>query len=157
MVPPHMQPQYHPVPAIQAMPAIGYPSGYQQYQCYPAGMTSANPIIIPDSAPQQVPAKPDEPAKPKATATEGNWLGRTKAQVEADNIKIAARENVFKNDQMKPKDAKADQLFWVVEIDGRTNLRMFQVIDEDLGPGRWERDPRFGNAYFQREEAEEDK
>ena len=94
----------------------------------------------------------------KETKTSKNlWVGRTKAQVDEDNIKVAMRENVYKYDAMKPKDAKPDQLFWVVELDQSTTLRMYKTIDEDLGPGKWERDPRHGNAYFVREEEKKEK
>lgn len=58
---------------------------------------------------------------------------------------------------MKPRDAKDDQLFWVVELDGSHTLRQFKTIEEDLGTGKWSVDPRYGNAYFVREKKDEKK
>lgn len=113
---------------------------YHQYTCYPA---------VAATAPAKVAS---EPAKEKSSAKQHLWLGRTKGQVLEDNIKVAQRENVWKYDPMKPSGAAPDQLFWVIELSGDTVLRTFRTIDEDLGPGKWERDPRYGNAYFIRED-----
>ena len=110
-----------------------------QYYCYPVAHARAQ-------AQTQAP-----PAKNDKNSGQHLWLGRTKAQVEEDNVKIAMRESVYRYDPMKPKDPKTDQLFWCVELDGATTLRTFRTIEEDLGPGKWERDPRYGNAFFVRD------
>ena len=140
----------------QCMPQTCYtyqqPSGYQQYACYNApfdpGYPVPRPAVYPpinyQAAPCYMPAR--------NALTDTPWVGRTRAQVEEDNLKIAERENVYKYNAMKPVGAAPDQLFWVLEIDGATTLRDFRTIDQDLGPGKWERDPRYNNAYFVREE-----
>ncbi|PNS16487.1 hypothetical protein CAC42_221 [Sphaceloma murrayae] len=157
------QPAYvpHYAYAPQPYPAQNYqPQGYQQYHCYPASerfpSLAGASQTVPASAPTSG-AAIESKENDDAAAEESFWIGRTRAQVNEDNLKLAARENVFKNDPMKPANATPDTLFWVVELDGRTTLRMFKTIDEDLGLGRWEKDPRHGNAYFVREEAKDDK
>jgi len=76
------------------------------------------------------------------------WTGRTKAQVDEDNLKIAMRNGVYAYCPIKPVCAFPDQLFWVVEVNGQTTLRTFKYIDQHIEPGKWERDARYGNAYF---------
>ncbi|KAF2153500.1 hypothetical protein K461DRAFT_268062 [Myriangium duriaei CBS 260.36] len=138
-------------PAHTAYPMALPTPGYQQYYCYPNGMPVQNAgagAKIACASPKTTATAPQP--KPEGK-TKQVWLGRTKAQVADDNLKMAVRENVYKYDPMKPHGAAADQLFWVVEVDGSTVLYNFKTIDEALGPGKWERDPRFGNAIFIRE------
>ncbi|KAL1304208.1 hypothetical protein AAFC00_000630 [Neodothiora populina] len=79
------------------------------------------------------------------------WVGRTKKQVDEDNIKIAVSEHLYCFNSVVPKDVKPDQLFWVIETDGSNTLRTFYAIDSGgLGKGVWKIDPRYGNAYFVR-------
>ncbi|KAI4741394.1 hypothetical protein E4T50_08180 [Aureobasidium sp. EXF-12298] len=93
-------------------------------------------------------------AKPKADRI---WVGRTKKQVDEDNAKIAHKEGVYKPNEMVPKAASPDQLFWVIEPDDSNTLRSFRTIEEDLQPGKWKVDPRYGNAYFVRDKLEKTK
>ncbi|KAK4988925.1 hypothetical protein LTR66_007186 [Elasticomyces elasticus] len=94
-------------------------------------------------------------AGPGKTADGKNiWLGRTKAQVDEDNMKIAMHE-VNKPTEWRPKPNSDDQMFWVVEVDGTHTLRTFQTIEGDLQPGKWVSDQRFGSFYFVREEKKE--
>jgi hypothetical protein len=58
---------------------------------------------------------------------------------------------------MMPKDASPDQLFWCIEPDDSNTLRDFRTIEEDLQPGKWKVDPRYGNAYFVRDKLEKKK
>jgi len=96
-----------------------------------------------------------EPPK-KAKVVKNVWVGRTKAEVDYDNMVVAAREGVFRFDDMQPKNAKPDTRFWVVELDGTTTLRTYCTItDKSFGGGKWETDSRHGNAYFVREAGEE--
>ncbi|KAF2220548.1 hypothetical protein BDZ85DRAFT_266776 [Elsinoe ampelina] len=157
-------PTYMPHYAYQPQASAYYPTmpppGYQQYACYPNVMAGTTPaaVTVATSTKPAASSKPAASIKAKDDdAGEHFWIGRTRAQVDEDNLKIAAREGVFKYDPMKPSGAAPDALFWVSELDGRTTLRMFKTIDEELGPGKWERDARYGNAYFVREEPEEEK
>lgn len=51
------------------------------------------------------------------------WVGRTKAQVDEDNMKIAFNQGVGKEHKVAPVDTKEDEVFWVVELDGSQTLR----------------------------------
>jgi hypothetical protein len=89
-----------------------------------------------------------------AAAPKRTWIGRTKKQVDEDNAKIAHKEGVYKPNEMVPKAASPDQLFWCIEPDDSNTLREFRTIEEDLQPGKWKIDPRYGNAYFVRDKVE---
>lgn len=58
-------------------------------------------------------------AAPPATA----WMGRTKIEVDADNIRIAAREKVYDQRKMAPTGVADAQMFWVVETDESQTIR----------------------------------
>jgi hypothetical protein len=78
--------------------------------------------------PQEEPAKAAAPTGVAAApvAMPNAWLGRTKAQVEEDNMKIAKAEGAYdkKNyGKMVPSDMKDDQMCWVVELDDGHTLR----------------------------------
>jgi len=96
-------------------------------------------------------------SSPKSKPDQRIWVGRTKKQVDEDNARIAHKEGVYKPNEMVPKDASPDQLFWCIEPDDTTTLRSFRTIEEDLQPGKWKVDPRYGNAYFVREKLEKEK
>lgn len=51
------------------------------------------------------------------------WKGRTKAEVDEDNMKIAAKEDAYGKRKIQPVGVKEDQMFWVVELDGSHTLR----------------------------------
>ncbi|KAK4501886.1 hypothetical protein PRZ48_007695 [Zasmidium cellare] len=153
------QPQYYSHP-----PQGYYPPQYPQ----PAYYTYGAPAPAPP-APTPAPAMAAPPAnyhvyqpagtEPKAVpgAPQANvWLGRSKEQVEEDNMKIAKKEGAYDKRKMAPVGVKDDQFFWVVELDGKTTLREFRFIKEIKG--EWKEDPRFEGAYyFVREEEKKDK
>lgn len=112
------------------------------------------PVPVPE--PKEAAAKTkDKPKAKEAEKKEGNkpraWVGRTKKQVDEDNIRIAINEGVFKPNDMVPKDAKDDQFFWCIEPDSTHTLRTFRTIEDDLYPGKWKVDPSNGVMYFVRE------
>lgn len=78
------------------------------------------------------------------------WHGRTRWQVEQDNQQQALKEGVWKNNEATPQDPKVDQQFWCVEVDGTRTLRTADTIETSLRPGKWIKDPVFGNMWFQR-------
>ena len=51
------------------------------------------------------------------------WQGRSKAEVEEDNMKIASREGAYDKRKIAPVGMKDDQMMWVVELDGSHTLR----------------------------------
>lgn len=136
------------VPTAATQPAMMYaqPGGYAAYPYayampnYPVpvhGTTSAKPAVTKEKH------KPEKASRV--------WVGRTKKEVDEDNIKIAINEGIYNPNDIVPKDAKPDQLFWVIETDDTNTLRTFQTIDSgSLGQGVWKIDPRHGNAYFVR-------
>ncbi|KAF2768748.1 hypothetical protein EJ03DRAFT_328052 [Teratosphaeria nubilosa] len=91
---------YHPMP-----PQPGY------YGYHPGMMPV--PMVVPAPAPKPE-YKPPKAAK---------WQGRTKKQVEEDNMKIAAREGACEKRKVKPVGVKEEQMMWCVETDGSTTLR----------------------------------
>ncbi|KAG9586859.1 hypothetical protein KCU77_g11284, partial [Aureobasidium melanogenum] len=134
--------QYASKPSMPAM----------TYSAYPYGMP-ATAIPVAYAMPNYpVPVHTDTAStsspKPK---TDRVWVGRTKKQVDEDNAKIAHKEGVYKPNEMVPKAASPNQLFWIIEPDDSNTLRTFRTIEEDLQPGKWKVDPRYGNAYFVRE------
>ena len=69
-----------------------------------------------------VPKKCAPPEEKKKSST-NPWIGRTKAQVDEDNVKIAKQLGAYEKRKVAPTDAKNDQPFWVVETDGSHTLR----------------------------------
>ncbi|KAI7163774.1 hypothetical protein KC316_g12926 [Hortaea werneckii] len=124
---PYGVPAYYPYPP-QTMP------GFPQY-AYPP--TAAYVYQPPYTAPQ-----PTE------------WKGRTKAEVDEDNMKIAAKGDAYGKRKIQPVGVKEDQMFWVVELDGSHTLRTFLDIKELKGD--FKKDPRYEDAYYFVREAEEE-
>jgi hypothetical protein len=101
-------PAYYGLPGGGAMPYC--PPGYTPV-CVPA------PAVVP--APEKKDDKKDKPKKPEVK----KWQGRTKAEVEEDNMKIAKAEGAWDARRVEPVGLKADQMVWVVEGDGSPTLR----------------------------------
>ncbi|USW51594.1 hypothetical protein Slin15195_G049130 [Septoria linicola] len=129
----------HPVPVYNA------PQGYYPPYAMPAPAPAPTPAAIPAANvhyywPAAETPKAEEPA-PKANA----WIGRTKAQVEEDNMKLAKAENVYAPREFVPK-MDDDQMCWVVELDKTNTLRMFREAKELTG--YWKEDPRFPKSFY---------
>jgi hypothetical protein len=60
----------------------------------------------------------EKPAEPT-----NKWQGRTKAEVEEDNTKIAADEKVWEKRKVVPTGLPDDRMCWVVEADASYTLR----------------------------------
>ena len=139
---------YAAVPYAYAMPNYPVPVHAQTY----ASAKAATVKVASDrTASVAAPSTRTENEKvlPVVEKTSKIWVGRTKKEVDKDNIKIAMAEGLYKPNEIVPKCAKPDQLFWVVENDGTNTLRTFQSIDGGVvGNGAWKIDPRYGNAYF---------
>lgn len=96
-------------------------------------------VAAPPPAPAPAPPSPPKTAKPadpvsntytyhptfsaKPVETTNKWQGRTKAEVEEDNLKIAADEKVWEKRKVVPVGLAADQMCWVVEPNGGFTLR----------------------------------
>ena len=52
-----------------------------------------------------------------------NWLGRTKKEVEVDNMKLAKQEGANEKRKMAPIGVSDDQLFWVMDENDDAHLR----------------------------------
>jgi len=119
--------------ATATPPMYYYPGQYQQY--YPTTYAVASP--------------PDN----NAQGYHHHWYGRTPAEVDEDNRRIAAREKVYEPNEMRPLNPRDDQQFWVRELDGTHTLRTYATIESALQPGKWHKDPNYGYAYFVRSRA----
>lgn len=119
----HSYSPYAPHMAYPAPAYYGYPQGGMP-MC-PPGYA---PVYVP--APATAPAKDEkeekkkEEKKPKKEKAEvKKWQGRTKAEVEEDNMKVANEEGAYDARKVEPVGLKADQMVWVVEGDGSHSLR----------------------------------
>ena len=122
-----------PVP-VTAAPATVAPATVTPASEAPATVAAASvaPASVAASAKTAAP-KASEPVpnthvyipkfteKPAEAANE--WLGRTKAQVDVDNTKIAADEKVWEKRKVVPTGLPDDQMCWVVEADASYTLR----------------------------------
>ena len=124
---------FHPYPQFQ--PFMTYPPMQQYTYAQPPGTV---PYGVPAYYPypqQAMPAMPGFPPfayppaaayvyQPPYTAPQPTeWKGRTKAEVDEDNMKIAAKEDAYGKRKIQPVGVKDDQMFWVVELDGSHTLR----------------------------------
>lgn len=101
-----MQYTYAPQPQV-----IGYPAPAYYGYGYPQ-----------PAAPQPMPAS--HVYQPAYSAPQPKeWKGRTKAEVEEDNMKIAAKEGAYDKRKVVPVGMKDDQMMWCVEVDGSHTLR----------------------------------
>ncbi|TKA29475.1 hypothetical protein B0A50_03488 [Salinomyces thailandicus] len=129
-------------PYAQPPATVSY--GVPPYFNYPQQM-------MPQPAPEQQQQAMYQPAayvyQPTYSAPQPvEWKGRTKAEVDEDNMKIAAKEDVYAKRKVQPVDVKEDQMFWVVELDGTHTLRSFMDVKELKG--EWKKDPRYDDAYY---------
>lgn len=66
------------------------------------------------------------------------WYGKTKAQVDAENIAIARQVGATKPVQLVPYNPSPEQQFWCRELDTSYTLRTSKDITENLQPGFWQ-------------------
>ncbi|KAK0265022.1 hypothetical protein B0A54_09188 [Friedmanniomyces endolithicus] len=166
---PHIIYYQQPPPSQQA---FAYPTAQYTYATQPVGYPApayytygAQPIAMPppqkqeQPQPQQVadyhvyqPAYSGEPPQPQGIV----WVGRTKAQVDEDNMKLAATEGAWDKRKIVPTGVEEDQMMWCVEGDGSHTLRTFVSIKELKG--EWKKYPgREESYYFVREAEKEEK
>lgn len=91
---------------MPALPHSRYSPGYQA-------------IYVPAAATAPPVEEKERPKKPEVR----KWQGRTKAEVEEDNMKIAKAEGACDARQVEPIGLKADQMVWIIEEDGSPTLR----------------------------------
>ncbi|KAK4623310.1 uncharacterized protein CLAFUR5_07387 [Fulvia fulva] len=165
MMPQQPQPQYYshgqavyamppgqPQPVYYAAPPAG-PRPAPQYYTY-----ATAPVPTPAPAPAPASAKPAKSANfhvyqpmseksEKAAVSDGNmWLGRTKQQVEEDNMKIAKKAGAYDKRKIAPIVEDDNTLFWVNELDKTQTVRDYRYIK--TVPGHWENHPQFPGAYY---------
>ncbi|KAK8187238.1 uncharacterized protein BKA78DRAFT_186521 [Phyllosticta capitalensis] len=78
------------------------------------------------------------------------WYGRTEAEVREDNKILAERDGANGRHEIAPRNPRPDQSFWVRDLDGTRYVRPYQFIEDNLRPGEWRLDQRYGNLYFVR-------
>lgn len=121
--------------SVKAVPLTNLPF---QYAYVPPNLPAPKPVKMSTHAyvPAPAPAEEPKPAKAvpntytyhptfseKPAETTNKWQGRTKAEVEEDNQKIAADEKVWEKRKVVPTGLADDQMCWVVEADGAYTLR----------------------------------
>ncbi len=102
-----------PAPQMQMQSPYGLPPGYVLAPV-PVGAVAAEEEMKEGPPKKEKKVKKAEPMK---------WQGRTKAEVEEDNMKIAAKEGVYEKRVVEPVGLEDDQPVWVVLGDGSTTLR----------------------------------
>lgn len=66
-----------------------------------------------------------------------NWIGATKAEVDAQNIAIAKEVGATKPSNLVPYKLVDGQQWWCRELDGSFTLRTTNDIMDNLQPGHW--------------------
>ena len=112
---------------------VNYPPAEYNIQPQPAQIqvTQPAPVYYGYAQPQPQPAKVKQapnnftyyPSYSGMQPQTNAWMGRTKAQVDEDNMKIAAKEGAYDSHKKVPSGVKDDQMMWVVETDGSHTLR----------------------------------
>ncbi|KAK5120853.1 hypothetical protein LTR85_005920 [Meristemomyces frigidus] len=132
---PQMMAAYPPMQYTYAQPgAFAYPA--PAYYGYPQP-------AMPQPQPVYQPARVE--AEKLAKLKANKWQGRSKAEVEEDNMKIASKEGAYDKRKVVPQ-VNDDQMMWVVETDGSHTLRTF-VNTKEL-KGEWKKDPRYEDSYY---------
>ncbi|KAI9822697.1 MAG: hypothetical protein M1827_000416 [Pycnora praestabilis] len=119
-------------PAQPEYQYLGYYYGQQlQYQ---APASAQYTYVPPQYQPQ---AQPVYYAQAPQQAQHHTWYGNTKAEIDAQNIQIAANTGTTQPTQLVPHDSDAAKQYWVRELDGDYTLRRCAEIMDELQPGYW--------------------
>ncbi|KAK0287215.1 hypothetical protein LTR35_002709 [Friedmanniomyces endolithicus] len=140
-----------------ATQSVAYPApAYYAYGAQSIAMPPPQPQPQPPQQQEQVanyhvyqPAYSGEPPQPQGNL----WVGRTKAQVDEDNMKLAATEGAWDKRKIVPTGVGEDQMMWCVEGDGSHTLRTFVSIKELKG--EWNKYPGREESYYFVREVEE--
>ena len=126
MTHPSQQQYYsHPVPMAMQPPPAAYPGFWAAPPMAPAPAPA--PVAITGNEHYYIPIQ--QAPKPSEPAPTGNaWIGRTKAEVEEDNMKLAKSENVYAPRKLVPQ-MDDDQMVWVIELDKTRTLRYVVAVD----------------------------
>ncbi|KZF20170.1 hypothetical protein L228DRAFT_240722 [Xylona heveae TC161] len=153
-------PQAAPAPAAYQVPAGYYPSYPApvalQYPQFPYGYAPyghyapSQPVVF---APQPQPPPAPAPAAPAAkqhVQVHRVWPGATKAQIDAENLRMAEKFGINKAVPLVPTDTAADKMYWFRDLDGNHYLANYGTISSELSPGYWVLGPQ-GTPMFVRE------
>ena len=121
-VPPQVQPPY-----MNCYPGLPYPGynmavpapAYYGYPPHAYGHPGYPQVYAAAPAPPKAEEKKEKPKK----ASPRTWQGRTVAEVEEDNMKIAKREGAYEARKVEPIGLKEDQVVWVVGVDKSPTLQ----------------------------------
>jgi hypothetical protein len=123
-----------PLTELPVQYAYAPPVNMSTHAYVPAAATTVT-YAVPTAPPPPAAPKPADPVpntytyhpsfteKPAVVVVTNKWQGRTKAEVEEDNLKIAADEKVCEKRKVVPVGLAGDQMCWVVEADGSYTLR----------------------------------
>lgn len=102
------------------------PAAYPGYFASPVMAPAAAPVAITGNEHYYIPIQ-QAPKAAEPAPTANDWNGRTKAQVEEDNMKLAKSENVYAPRELVPK-MEEHQLVWVIELDKTRTLRYVVAV-----------------------------
>nr|POE87486.1 hypothetical protein CFP56_30075 [Quercus suber] len=151
---PQMVPRFYaPLTPPQYVQSVWYDAGlnhaYQQQQQAQQQAQQHQPLYNhppPAQDPEDVITYKPYAHGPTITAPMA-WVGRTRAEVERDNIRIAAEERAYEQQRkFGPIGMADDQKCWVVEADESESIREYREIKGM--EGEWHEDPRYKGAMF---------
>lgn len=102
---------FHPFIPDPAAPPPAYAPNYVA-QPAPAALVKDDAKDKPKPKPKDKDKDKPKPPSPR------KWQGRTKAEVEEDDMKIAAKEGAYAARKVQPVGLAEDQVVWVVEGGG---------------------------------------
>ncbi|KAI1816770.1 hypothetical protein GGS20DRAFT_159346 [Poronia punctata] len=126
----HPPMQAHP---MQAHPMPGPPPGVQPGQMPAMAMPASGPPFMPAGYGQPTP--PYTPPAP-AFAGGGVEMGKTKAEVDAENQHKAMHNQMNEPQDFKPADDNVSRMYWTRDLDGDWVPRSRYTLDH-MGNFRW--------------------
>lgn len=134
---------------------------YHVWLTHPSPCPCSSPGMARQTDPAAHQAQPQpctHPPQPCVQAAEPyvhhHWHGGTRAQVDAENMAIAANTGATKPHNLAPYKPSPSQQWWCRELDGSYTLRNTQDIMDNLQPGFWQYAQPGGYPYFIRQEKE---
>ncbi|KAF1814066.1 hypothetical protein P152DRAFT_303308 [Eremomyces bilateralis CBS 781.70] len=119
-------------------------------------LTPGQPGYIPGYNPLATPFYPAQPNPIMQQPLVGNpqapqayYYGRTEAEVAEDEARAWVAGAPERTGDIAPDNAKFDDMFYVIDLDGTRDQRSFATIMNACKPGRWHKDI-YGSFFFVR-------
>jgi len=69
--------------------------------------------------------------------------------VQQENFLVAMNNGIYRDEDVAPFDPAGDDMFWCQGPKGESpELLSHFTIMETMIPGKWKKDPRYGNLYY---------